>query len=277
MIEYIKTNQSAHWYKTDGTPCHQIEKKDKSGLRNVDLRDARKLNLVPSVTSILNIIAKPQLEAWKQEQVLLAALTLPIKEGEGAKEYATRIAQDALAYTKEAAEMGTLIHLYFEYVLGQELSAVELEELDKIPEETQEAIKKFVTEHFDLTMPYETERSIVNLDIGYAGTRDFKGFLKGGRRVIADWKTKNTKPGGKIFISPDNSYQLSAYAAAEGVGNLKDVVLMNVYVSRSEPGRIDSEAWGVDDSIKSYDIFKAACKLWYLIKKLEKPVMEITK
>ena len=73
----IIPERASHWYFQDGRPCHQVQAKSGNGLRDATLRDARTLGLYPSVTSILNIIAKPQLEAWKQEQGIIAALTLP--------------------------------------------------------------------------------------------------------------------------------------------------------------------------------------------------------
>ncbi len=44
--------------------------------RPTPLRDARKLALLPSVTNILGVIAKPELTAGLQEQAVMAALTL---------------------------------------------------------------------------------------------------------------------------------------------------------------------------------------------------------
>jgi len=58
----------------------------KGGQRATTLRDARKLSLVPSVTTILNIVAKPALLAWMQQQVLYSALTLPKRAEEPEKE-----------------------------------------------------------------------------------------------------------------------------------------------------------------------------------------------
>ena len=63
---------SGHWYSKDGSPRYTIE--GKTGVRATTLRDARKHDLVPSVTTILNLLAKPGLDNWKQEQVLLSAL-----------------------------------------------------------------------------------------------------------------------------------------------------------------------------------------------------------
>jgi hypothetical protein len=63
--------------------------------RPTTLRDARALDLVPSVTTVLNVAAKPGLEAWKQRQLLLAALTLPRSEEEAEDNYLDRIIRDS--------------------------------------------------------------------------------------------------------------------------------------------------------------------------------------
>ena len=78
---------SAHWYQRDGVPLHTVLSA-KGEPRPTTLRDARKLGLLPSVTNILGVIAKPGLTSWLQEQAVLAALTLPRIEGESEDAFA---------------------------------------------------------------------------------------------------------------------------------------------------------------------------------------------
>ena len=66
-----------HWYQVDGTPAHRLPTKDGSGDRPTTIRDAKRLGLYPSVTSILGILNRPMLERWKLDQVALATLRLP--------------------------------------------------------------------------------------------------------------------------------------------------------------------------------------------------------
>lgn len=63
---------SEHWYTREGSPCYE-QVTQKGGLRATDLRDARKQGLVPSVTTVLGVVAKPQLEVWKVNQGIMAA------------------------------------------------------------------------------------------------------------------------------------------------------------------------------------------------------------
>jgi hypothetical protein len=67
--------ESLHWYDRHGRPCYEVMSKP-GVMRPTTLRDARKLNLVPSVTNIIRCAAAPGLEIWKQQQVMMAALTL---------------------------------------------------------------------------------------------------------------------------------------------------------------------------------------------------------
>ena len=89
---YLK--ESGHWYTRTGAPMYTV-KANNGQQRNTTLRDARKYDLVPSVTTILNVAAKPGLEAWKQQQILLAALTLPKAENESIDAYAERVLEDS--------------------------------------------------------------------------------------------------------------------------------------------------------------------------------------
>ena len=69
------TSESGHWYAQDGEPMYTIIGANGKE-RNTTLRDAKSLGLVPSVTTILGMIAKPSLENWKINHALNSALTL---------------------------------------------------------------------------------------------------------------------------------------------------------------------------------------------------------
>jgi len=53
-----------HWYDKDGNPQYDQPNKSKGGTRPTTLRDARKLGLGPSVTTICSLIDKPGLRDW---------------------------------------------------------------------------------------------------------------------------------------------------------------------------------------------------------------------
>lgn len=106
-------SEAGHWYKRDGSPCYTIEGKN-GQIRNTTLRDAKKLGLVPSVTTIIGCADKPGLTNWKIDQAILAALTCPRIDGEDEAAYLSRIKKDAAEQAKKAAERGTQIHGWIE-------------------------------------------------------------------------------------------------------------------------------------------------------------------
>lgn len=114
MTEAPIAAESGHWYKRDGSPCYEVSRANGDGMRAATLADARRLDLVPSVTTILRCAAAPGLEAWKTRQVLMSALTLPRIDGETADGYATRVIKDSKEQGKKAAERGTELHAEIE-------------------------------------------------------------------------------------------------------------------------------------------------------------------
>ena len=52
--------ESGHWYDRDGRPAYEQATKA-GGVRATDLRDARKLGLLPSVTTVLSVVDKAAL------------------------------------------------------------------------------------------------------------------------------------------------------------------------------------------------------------------------
>jgi len=67
----------AHWYRASGTPLHTIEMTN-GGERNTTLRDARKMNLFPSVTTVLkDVLVNYGVQKWLRNTLLESAYTLP--------------------------------------------------------------------------------------------------------------------------------------------------------------------------------------------------------
>ena len=107
------TAESGHWYTQEGDPMYTVIGANGKE-RNTTLRDAKKDNLVPSVTTILGMIAKPSLENWKINQALNSALTLEKDPLESKGEFAYRCKQDSKKIGQEAAKKGTKIHALIE-------------------------------------------------------------------------------------------------------------------------------------------------------------------
>jgi hypothetical protein len=104
-----RPSESGHWYDRDGTPRYDVRAKDGT-MRPATLRDARKFGWYPGVTSIIKCAAAPGLDRWKEEQAILAALTLPRVAGESNEALLARIRADAGEQARKARERGTEIH-----------------------------------------------------------------------------------------------------------------------------------------------------------------------
>ena len=243
--------ESGHWYKLDGSPCYTMPNKSKGGERPTTLRDARKLNLVPSVTTIMQVAAKPALERWKREQLLLAALTLPPVEGESLSEYEKRIRQDAEEQAKEAREEGTRIH-------GAIESRYQGTGYDPKYSDIVDAVDDCLINAFGV-QAWQAEKSFARH--GFGGKVDLYS-----NEVIVDYKTKDftREDLNKSFSYDENIMQLSAYR--KGL-NLPNAMIANLYISRTEPGLVKLEVHGED----YWDRFECLLKYWYLSKNMPLP------
>lgn len=250
-----KTSGS-HWYSTTGEPCHQVKKAKGDGDRNTTIADARKLGLLPSVTNILSVIAKPGLDKWKLRQVAAAAYTQP-PQGEETVDYFTdRVIEAAFAQVVQAADLGSRIHDALEKLLEGE--GVEDEMLPYVQPAMDWKREKGLT---------FTEREVVlcNLDEGYAGRCDVIGHGRKGRPVILDYKTRKSDPGKPMTPYDGQGMQLAAYAVAKwGEQALPSVTAANVFISTTEPGRM--EVCKHSDLLGEWEAFRAACVLWRKVK-----------
>ena len=89
---------------------HELPRASGEGMRPTDVRDAKRLGLLPSVTNILGGLAKPGIDAWKRNQLVSAALALPRLEGEPDADYAARLIEQAEAPSIKGSDFGTRLH-----------------------------------------------------------------------------------------------------------------------------------------------------------------------
>ena len=107
--ETTVASEQGHWYTKDGEPCYEVEAA-KGGMRATTLRDARKMDLVPSVTTILKVMSNQGLNVWLKNNLLMAAATLPRLDGESADDWIKRVEADSKEQSQAAASLGTSIH-----------------------------------------------------------------------------------------------------------------------------------------------------------------------
>ena len=200
-----RSAESVHWYRQDGAPQYTVKAKDGSD-RPTTLRDARKMDLVPSVTTVMKIAAKPGLEQWKLEQMLLSALTLPKFAHEDEKAYIARIVADSKETGKQAAEKGTRIHESIEsWFDGKK---------DVPHKDIALAFEEHIFNHFKThpDQPWLTERAFAS-PLGFGGKVDL--FCEADQHapvgIVLDAKSKDFGPDDKVDAYDEHLMQLAAY------------------------------------------------------------------
>lgn len=190
----------SHWYNKDGSTQYTVIGANGKE-RATTLRDAKKMDLVPSVTTILNVAAKPGLTNWLQQQVLLAALTLPRADGEPEESWLERVMQDSKSTGKDAADRGTHMHNQIEdYFTGKDRA-----QDNEYAINTYEAVNK----EFGL-QAWECERSFAS-DLGFGGKVDLSA-----QGIVIDFKTKD-KVDDKTDVYDEHLMQLAAYRVGLGM------------------------------------------------------------
>jgi len=241
-----RASESNHWYTRDGVPMYTVEAA-KGGQRNTTLRDARKLNLVPSVTTILNVAAKPGLTQWLQKQVLLAALTLPRMKDEPEDEFIARIIDDSKEQGRAAADAGTEIHASIQgFYEGQPVTR---------HQEHITGCTRAISDVFGLH-GWIAERAFGH-ELGFGGKVD----LHSPQGVVIDIKTKEFTDPEKVDAYDEHLMQLAAYRVGLGMPEAR---CANVFVSRSVPGLTRLVEWSQEDLARGWQMFVALLNFWQL-------------
>ena len=215
MIIKEKAQENGHWYTPQGNTAYTTI--GKTGERPTTLRDAKKLGLLPSVTTIIGVANKGEgLQRWMQEQAILAALTLPRLEGEEEGVWLSRVMKDSKATGMEAAMRGTAIHNiiqgYFEQMYLPEKPAY----LD--------AIDDALKHHFG-NQPWLSERSFGH-PLGFGGKCDLmaKPINGQGTGFVVDFKTKTTDLD-KIDVWFEHELQLASYREGLNLPNARCAIV----------------------------------------------------
>ena len=241
-------SKTSHWYTKDGHACYEVPYADpKKGMRPTTLADARKMNLLPSVTTICNVLDKPALTEWKIRNAIEACLTTPRKDGESVDDFAARIlAVDTESISDAAKQLGIDVHDAMECVLR----GFPCQE-NFIP-----FIKEAAESVLEFGKPTETEKILVGPT--YAGKTDC--ITEGSNIIVWDFKTTKAKKLPKQSY-PEHRLQLAAYAACLGNTGDKPINTANIYISTINPGEISvcfNPDW-TDD----FEMFTKVCDLWY--------------
>lgn len=252
----VKLSTSAHWYGFDKKPCHTVI--GKNGMeRSTTLRDARQMNLLPSVTTIIKLLAAPQLTRWMVENAIVAAVTTERRPDEDETAFAKRIATEAGEVAGNAADFGTRFHKLMEDLLSGYEDVFVADDLVAFVPLAREWIAENVAEVIS------TEQVVIG--DGYAGTADLFCVTPDGEKVLFDFKTKAMNKDAKgSYRKPqayDNwGYQLAAYGEVLGADRV-----CNVVVNSREPLPFTNVWHKPEKREEAWKVFQGVRDLWQLI------------
>lgn len=239
-----RSSEAGHWYTRSGEPMYTVPSKKDGSLRNTTLRDARQMDLVPSVTTILNVAAKPGLTAWLQEQAILAALTLPRAPEEPESAWLKRVLQDSKQQGRDAADIGTEIHAAIQgHYEGRTGSAYPIHV---------QTCTRTIEERYG-ARNWICERSFAH-EIGFGGKVDMHC-----EDLVVDIKTKDFDDPKKVVPYEENLMQLSAYRMGLGMPKAR---CANVFVSRNNPDLATIVEWAEDDLQRGWAMFTSLLQFW---------------
>jgi hypothetical protein len=248
--------EAGHWYTATGLPAYEIEGKN-GELRPTTLRDARKLNLYPSVTTIMRCADAPALNRWKQQQILMSALTLPRLDDETTEAYAARIVKDADEQSNKARDIGSLIHGCIERCL---LQGAYDDAYASHVEGSLEALGGWCG--LESIRP---EKSFCH-PLGFGGKVDVHKKPEIDLNVnhpgfVADFKSKDFDSDNLPLTYENHAMQLAAYR--EGF-DMPDARCAIIFVSTKVPGLTHLVEIGSDELTRGWEMFKALLSFWQL-------------
>ena len=248
-----------HWYTATGEAAHtQLTAKGaKNPTRPTNIRDAKKLQLLPSITGILGVVANPALDRWRMSKVAEYCWKVPPIGDEPVDDYSRNVLEKALEEVGDAADLGTHIHANIEaHIKGQ-----------PVPHDGPEVYMAMsalaAVERANITIK-ESEVKVVSTKYGYAGTTDL-AVIKDDACGILDFKSIRTKEGEPIVSRFGHIPQIAAYHVAYWCNGEKitdNAKGWNVYISTTEPGRVEIVEYSADDLRAAFDMFLAACSIW---------------
>lgn len=246
-----------HWYDKHGNPRY-----------DADMRTARKEGLLPSVTSIDNVIAAPGIEEYKIKQMFIAAQDVPMERDEPSRLYYNRVKAASKQHARNAAKLGTVIHRLIErYLTGKPLF---FKGQRKDVWSIFDIAKRWIDEN--ITEIEEVESVVVAP--AYAGKADCICKVNG-KPAIIDWKTtdpdgklkKDGQPGKNKMFYPSHIRQLAALSCSRHKYELINVAIStNINI----PG-VWVKRWTREEKEKGLCEFHYALRLWYSINNYEVP------
>jgi hypothetical protein len=245
MHAYTHTGEARHTQPT-------TSKDAKNATRDTNITDCKNQGLLPGVSDILDrVLAEPGLVQYKLMQVAGVCFDAPPIGGENREEYVKWAIKKGGQAASEAAELGTRIHAALEnHYLGKD---VEWDMMSYVAPAVE------VVSSLGVKVG-GAETVLTNPEFGYAGTTDL--MIRHEGLGILDFKSKKTKPGEGIKQIDNHALQVAAYHMA-CYGEINDPDWgCNVYISTTEPGRVEVIKWDAATLRTSWDAFQHCLALY---------------
>ena len=235
-----------------------MPKTSSEGMRAVTIRDARKLALVPSVTTVLGILDKPALVQWFKKKSALATLEVPRQAFETEELWLKAVLSESTKTTTKAADTGTEIHDALEKVFKDERPTKHVE--------LASATFDKINYYFGADIKWDVEKYFSH-PLGFGGRCDLSS--QDGDGIVVDYKTKEDFKRNTKGVIPKLAYdnhvqQLRSYAEGLGIPNAR---LVNVFIEYS--GEVVFHEWEKADGDRAWEMFKLVLELWKLDKKYD--------
>ena len=246
-----------HYYTTDGRAMHEIPKARGNGMKPTGPADALKLGLLPSVTTVMSILAKRGIQEWEIGHYLDAVSDCPRAKGEDLKDWKKRLKEIVKPRMEEGANAGTEIHAGLQSILEKTPFPAEISHLEPILARLSMDMGKicgFAT--------IEAEKVFTAPYWGYGGTVDGNTLGEDGVRYIFDLKTTSGKNyrHAKGKVKDEHAMQLAAYRVFFPEEKARCFIL---HFNRDNPEYSIVEATK-EELLRGWNLFRHLLSYWRL-------------
>lgn len=207
-----------------------------------NLRDARKVNALPSPTTVLGILGSPGLKYYFREQMWLATATTPRLPGMSDDDHFKACIKWADEHGQAARDKGGDFHAlcqrYHEICMRKGMACDgHITDVPMLPQFEQYVIWYKANVRRSLMV----EQTVIGQ--GYAGRVDHVAEMMDGRIACLDCKTQDITKKKKFTYYSNFAIQLAAYA---GAIKPQPECLISVMVSSNLPAVVESKTWERD-------------------------------
>ena len=228
------------------------------------LKVARDVGAVPSITTVLKVVAKPALTNWIQSEAvkktvaICEAITRDGLDPFGDKE--TLFEQVLTACnTKESADKGTAIH----QIAQDYIERASLTSMDGMAESLS-LLRAWIDDNLG---EGKCEDILYSHTFEMGGRCDFHGMTKAGRSIVLDFKSQDVKPGKYPAYYPEFPMQLAFYDHCLGERGEVDLVSVIIGTNPCRQG-VWTKTYSQEERARAIEGIRHARGLYRYLNKL---------